>query len=433
MDLIRHDLAADRAIRLHKPVADIEIENPLVIRQHGELCIRLADLLIHRFLDRLAPLRDAQQEDLAAGRFFLDGLEQGGGALDYLVGSGGGDVIRADEQHDHLRMDLIQRAVLHAPEGMVNPVPADAEIHGTEGTIFFLQHFGRPAGGERVSQENQFRIPRQQGLALRLVLFRINRIDFPIRSELGIGHLGRGREDGNRRGGFLSGGIFLNRVKEPPATLARLFSRTDDDTDRIPFFQTAQIVLEQRGEAVLLAKQLRLQLVIHVDLQDGSVREGFIAQIAVVDPDLARRVLRKRVRGNVATCHPLLVPQRGNVEKVKVARNAMARRVGFHVALLIQHSIRPRFFRVAQGGVALGLPHGTTGIPKKAPPRRRSLRHGRIPVNRDRFPRPVGLGKARGQGEQCNRQPEKSFSRPRVRNAFRHGGMRSKRENHKFL
>ena len=257
-------------------------------------------------------------------------------------------------------------------------------------------------------------------------------LDFSIDSQLGNDRVERRGNDGDRRCWFLSCRIFLNRIKEPAASLERFFGGADGDTDSVAFFQPSQIFLEDRRESALFAKRLRLQLVIHIDLQGGSLGEGLVAQVAVVNPDFAGGILRERVGCNVEACYAVLVPHRGDVERAVVDIDFMAGGVGLQGPVFIHDPIpspwarcaRLGFLNVGQRGVALGISDLATGIPKKAPARRRSFRHGCIPVNREGFPRPVGMGDGPRDDDQRDCKSGNGLSSGGIRSEFRHRGFR---------
>ena len=108
---------------------------------------------------------DGGQDDRRRGRLLPasvdDRLEAPGdvGHLGLVAGLLA-DVVGAGEEHDDLRVDAVQLAVLQAPQDVLRPIPAPAEVAGipaVEGLLPMGQEVrvveGAPATGDGVAQE----------------------------------------------------------------------------------------------------------------------------------------------------------------------------------------------------------------------------------------------------------------------------------------
>ena len=105
-------------------------------------------------------------------------------AHDFLVAESRCNIIRANEKNDHFGMNLIQGAILNPPQHILDPIAAYAQIDGMILAKFFFKQWHRPARGDRVAEEDEFRFESAQLLALQFVLFRKRRFYFPVRSNL---------------------------------------------------------------------------------------------------------------------------------------------------------------------------------------------------------------------------------------------------------
>jgi len=101
---------------------------------------------------------DREEQDLGVGRALVDGGDDVLDAARDLLGGVLGDagVVGADHEHDDLRLDAFELAVLDAPEHVLDAVAADAEVHGLVLGVLLLEErlLAVPTGGDGVTEED---------------------------------------------------------------------------------------------------------------------------------------------------------------------------------------------------------------------------------------------------------------------------------------
>ena len=131
---------------------------------------------------------DREQQDFRAGAFRLqlgdDRLHALGGLrgralIDLIVvlllrPALMSRVVRADHEHDLLRLEAVEVAVLQAPQDMLRAVAADAEVRGLQRRPILLPDrlaFALPAVRDGVAEEDELGLALLGDLVERLVAF----------------------------------------------------------------------------------------------------------------------------------------------------------------------------------------------------------------------------------------------------------------------
>ena len=239
MQEVRHDGLGQRAVGLEELGADIEEEDLLVVRVALDDGVGGFVLLAELVVLVGAAREDAEDQDLGVGALLLelreDRLDAFGGlfgaalvdsVIDFLLRTAlVAGVVRADHEHDGLRLQAVEVAVVEAPEDVLGAVAADAEVGGLEGRPGLVPHglaFAFPSMGDGVAQEDElgFAFLRDdvEGLMALLRAGMQDRLDGVVR---GVGGEHRGGQSGGEQEGTER---VLHGVEGPvnlPTTLAQ--------------------------------------------------------------------------------------------------------------------------------------------------------------------------------------------------------------------
>ena len=177
----------------------------LAVVEMGDLRVDGAELVPHR-VGLLAAGEDAQEQDLGLGQPLPQLLDDRRDALGDLLGRGRAGVVRADHQHDDLRLDAVELAVLDTPEDVLGPVAADAEVGRVPGPVEPLPDvIIIPPLRDRIAEEEQVDRPPFLAVLRR----RLGPLDEPVMhvhptalswgGDHRLGSLGAGRQAGREQ------------------------------------------------------------------------------------------------------------------------------------------------------------------------------------------------------------------------------------------
>src|SRR5262245_25829757 len=139
MQAIRHDFGRERSVRRQELVADIRIEDLLVV---GELRQLRVDFLDGRAKRRrrirlalhLTPIagKNSEDENLGLWLTLLEFFNDQAIAIHDLIDRIAVDVVGSKHQDDQLRLESFEFAILHAPQHALRRVAGDTKIRGLQ-------------------------------------------------------------------------------------------------------------------------------------------------------------------------------------------------------------------------------------------------------------------------------------------------------------
>ena len=216
MQEVWHDLLGEGAIGLHELAADVEEEDVLAVIQLGNDVVHFLELdALGIGRGFFAAREDGEQQDFGLGLFFTDGFDDHGDALGDGLGAVLARVVGADHENDGLGLDAIEFAVGDAPQHVLGAVAANAEVHWLVGTKGLLPDLflAAPAGGDGVTQEDEFSLALLGGFDESLMGGGEARVHFAIRAKLFGGNIRGLRREFHRwcrRFGGLGGSCGLS-------------------------------------------------------------------------------------------------------------------------------------------------------------------------------------------------------------------------------
>ena len=403
VETVGKDLRRDRAVRLGQHRGEVQEEDMLVVRQARGQRVDGADLVAGGRHEGASPGEDAQQQDARGGCLGAQFLDQQPRAQGHLVGGEAvGEVVDADQEHDDTGLDLVVDAMGDSPAQTLDPVAADAVVGGGVGGELFRQQFPRPAGRDRVAEEDQRRRLLQGGGREALVLAHIALLQPAARVAVGCDLRDRGREDvhGRRRGGAFRPALE-HEVEREEAAGGR--ARTRHDVDGVAAGEPAQVVLEERRPALARHRPGEEFPVVDQDLEYDAVGVAAMAvrEVAVAEPDLAGRLVGDREAGDPVARHPLRILRRGQPRQVDPGFLAVDLARGIGAA----EELRDRI--IGHRHVVSRLPDRTAGIPEELPAGRANLARPRgLAIDRDHL---LGLRRKRGARDNQEQGNEVAF------------------------
>ena len=161
---VGHDLPREIALGVQEPGAEIHEEDILAVSQGREEFVHLVNPFADGVLGRCSTGKDREQKDLGVRMLRPNGLhdlfDAGSNPFRLLVAVTT-EIVGADHDHDDLRMDAVEFAVLQTPENLLGRLSGNAQIQRLpwrEARIA-VGSMSRPPVGDRVADQDEIEVP----------------------------------------------------------------------------------------------------------------------------------------------------------------------------------------------------------------------------------------------------------------------------------
>lgn len=146
MQEIRHDVGVNLAVVAQENFVDVQESESLAIIELGEVRIDLMNgLQLLRSVSRFVARENGQQQDFRLRTFLAHIADNLFHAFGDLVRRIRIAVVRPNHQHDDFGIQSVQFAMFDAPDDVLRPVAADAEIRRVPRAVGFLPNILAPA------------------------------------------------------------------------------------------------------------------------------------------------------------------------------------------------------------------------------------------------------------------------------------------------